>query len=91
MLKKPEKCIKTPIENCNPTTEVALMCITYSWYVDGVMYQEIFQSSEDTSGLCANEKGMFFNFLATFKKIVTKFSIVIHQIQTKVKFSQTWQ
>ena len=64
LFKKPEKCLKTPIENCNPTTEVALMCITYSWYVDGVMYQEIFQSSEDTSGLCANEKGMFFNFFS---------------------------
>ena len=73
MLKKPEKCIKTPIENCNPITEVALMCITYSWYVDGVMYPEIFQISEDTLGLCANEKWMFFNFLAHFstKKVNT--------------------
>ena len=44
------------------------MCITYSWYVDGVMYPEIFQSSEDTSGLCANEEGMFFNFFSNFEK-----------------------
>ena len=42
LLKKPKKCLKTPIENCNPTTEVIFMCITYSWYVDGVMYPEIF-------------------------------------------------
>ena len=49
LLKKPKKCLKTPIENCNSTTEVALMCITYSWYVDGVMYPEMFQSSKDTS------------------------------------------
>ena len=66
LLKKPKKCLKTPIENCNSTTEVALMCITYSWYVDGVMYPEMFQSSKDTSCLCVNEKGMFFNFLAIF-------------------------
>ena len=45
LLKKPKKILKPPIENCNPTTEVTLMCITYSWYVDGVMYPEIFQSS----------------------------------------------
>ena len=63
----PTASLKTQIENCNSTTEVAWMCITYS-YVDGVMYPEIFQSSEDTSGLCANEKGMFFNFFSNFEK-----------------------